>query len=293
MVTAIPVILLGLAGWALSREFEHLTRAEVIAALARWSPGQLLLAAAASAASFVVVAGVELLGLRWLRSEIAPGAVLKVSLIANGLAHTLGAALLVGAAIRARLYARRGVDLATVAAATLYQSASFGLGLGALMGVALVSQAEGRTRLLGCLLLVGVAGYALACAVVRALLHFGSRRIRLPTFAHAIGQILLGLLDNALAVAVLWALLPDPAPSFFAFVDAYVLAYVGGAASGVPGGVGVFEAAVTRLSPDMARAGLAAALLGFRLLFYVAPLIVAAVLLLIELLEERTARRLG
>lgn len=293
IATVVPLVLLGLAAWALSREFAHLTAPEIFAALRGWSSLQLLLAATASAGSFVTVAIVEWLGLRWLKADLPAGAVLKVSLIANGLAHSLGAAVLVGAAIRARLYGRRGVDLTTVAAATAYQSVSFGLGLAALLGFGLLVAPSDARHWVGALLVFGVVAYTGACAVVRAPLHLGHRTFRLPSPSHALAQIGLGVLDNALAVAVLWALLPRPAVGFWAFIEAYVVAYVGGAMSGVPGGAGVFEAAVTRLSSDLDRAGLAAALLGFRLLFYVAPLAVSSALLVVEMRDERRLRRSG
>ena len=78
-------------------------------------------------------------------------------------------------------------------------------------------------------------------------------------------------------------------PSYLTFVGAYAVACTVGLASSVPGGVGVFESAMAALLPGVEAAALAAAFLGYRLSYYILPLILAAGALGIETL--RSARR--
>jgi uncharacterized membrane protein YbhN (UPF0104 family) len=97
------------------------------------------------------------------------------------------------------------------------------------------------------------------------------------------------LVDNGVAAAILWILLPHGGPSYVTFVGAYAAACIVGLASSVPGGVGVFESAMAALLPDVAPAALAAAFLGYRLAYYILPLILASLALGAETI--RAARR--
>ena len=64
------------------------------------------------------------------------------------------------------------------------------------------------------------------------------------------------------------------------FVGLFGLANLGGLISNVPGGIGVFEAVVLLAVPDGGASGaVAAALIGYRLIYYLLPLVVAALLL--------------
>lgn len=84
----------------------------------------------------------------------------------------------------------------------------------------------------------------------------------------------------AAAATVLYLLLPE-APPFGAFVLVYLLALAAGVLSHVPGGVGVFEAILLAAFADqLGAAPLAAALLLYRLIYVVLPLLLACVLLL-------------
>ena len=115
-----PLLLLAAAGVVLWREFRHLSFAEVAAAMADWGYGRVLLVLALSALSFLLMGVVEWLGLRWAAARAPWGAAIGVSFLANAIAHSVGANLLVSGALRARLYERYGVSLAQVAATTLF-----------------------------------------------------------------------------------------------------------------------------------------------------------------------------
>jgi uncharacterized membrane protein YbhN (UPF0104 family) len=54
---------------------------------------------------------------------------------------------------------------------------------------------------------------------------------------------------------------------------------VAGLASSVPGGAGIFESALATLLPAVDTAALAAAFLGYRLSYYLLPLVIAALAL--------------
>jgi uncharacterized membrane protein YbhN (UPF0104 family) len=130
-------------------------------------------------------------------------------------------------------------------------------------------------RSLGAALVTGALGYVVLCALMRRPFRIFRRQITLPDVWDALAQLVLGVVDNGIAAAILWILLPDRAVSYVTFVGAYAVACIVGLVSSVPGGAGVFESAMAALLPAVDTAALAAAFLGYRLAFYLLPLMIA------------------
>jgi uncharacterized membrane protein YbhN (UPF0104 family) len=295
----IPFILLAAAVWVLWREFQHLSWAAVSAAIAGWGLQAIAIALALSVLSFALMGAIEWVGLRWTGARVSIAATQMGSFLANAIAHAIGANLLISGAIRARFYGRYGVTLTQVAGATVFAAASFGVGLAALSGggLLLASHDElARTaippavaRALGWTLLAASAGYVALCALRRRPITAFGRSLTLPSGRDAVAQLVLGLVDNGIAAAILWILLPAGGPSYVTFVGAYAVACIVGLASSVPGGAGVFESAMAALLPGVDAAALAAAFLGYRLVYYILPLALAALALAADTL--RTSRK--
>jgi len=144
-------------------------------------------------------------------------------------------------------------------------------------------------RILGATLLAVALGYVVLCALRRRPVGAFGRSIALPSPRDAIAQLVLGVVDNGIAAAILWILLPAGGPSYVTFIGAYAVACIVGLASSVPGGAGVFESAMAALLPGVEPAALAAAFLGYRLAYYILPLLLAAAGLGAE--TVRSARR--
>lgn len=295
----LPVVLLAAAGWVLWREFHKLSFAAVTASMAGWGLKSIALALALAVVSFLLMGAIEWFGLRWTGARVPWWPTQLGSFLANAIAHAIGANLLISGAIRARFYERYGVGLTQVAGTTIFAAVSFGVGLGALSGAGLLlaSDAElARTaipvlvgRALGAALLAGAAGYIVLCAGRRRPLTAFGRSLVLPDVWDALAQLGLGVIDNGIAAAILWILLPAAGPSYVSFVGAYAVACIAGLASSVPGGAGVFESAMAALLPGVEPAALAAAFLGYRLAYYILPLILAAGALAVDTVRMRRA----
>jgi len=296
----VPPVMLLAAVWVLWREFHKLSFAAVSAHMADWGLYAITLALILSVLSFALMGAIEWVGLRWTGARVPLGATQAGSFLANAIAHAIGANLLISSAIRARFYDRYNVSLTQVAGTTLFAALSFGVGLGALSGGGLLLASHedlARTaipplvgRALGVALLAGAAGYIALCGLRRRPFAVFGRSITLPSALDAIAQLILGVVDNGVAAAILWILLPHGGPSFVTFVGAYAVACIVGLASSVPGGVGVFESAMAALLPGVDAAALAAAFLGYRLAYYILPLILAAVALGFETLRSAQRR---
>jgi uncharacterized membrane protein YbhN (UPF0104 family) len=293
----VPVVLLIAAVFVLWREFHHLSFASVAASMDAWGHGRILLALALAAFSFLLMGVVEWLGVRWSGAVVPWGPVLAGSFLANAIAHAVGANLLVSGALRARFYDRYDVNLTQVAATTLFSGMSFAVGVAALGGGGLAfspaHQIEATAiplhvaRALGWGLLAAVVGYVLLCALRQAPLRAFGRSLRLPSVGDAIAQIAIGVLDNGVAAAIIWLLMPPGAVHYLTFVGAYAVATVVGLVSSVPGGAGVFEGSISALLPNTDPAPLAAAFLGYRLTYYLLPLVVACLALAGDTIRRR------
>jgi uncharacterized membrane protein YbhN (UPF0104 family) len=293
----VPLILLAAAATVLWREFHHLSLSAVAASMNDWGHGRILLALVLSAFSFLLMGVVEWLGVRWAGARIPWGPVLAASFLANAIAHSVGANLLVSGAVRARLYDRYGVSLTQVAATTLFGGVSFAVGLAALGGSGLVFSSASQiaataiplmlARGLGSALLLFAAGYVVLCGVRRAPITVFRRSFTLPSAGDAAAQIVIGVVDNGVAAAIIWLLLPAGAVHYQTFVGAYAVAAVAGLVSTVPAGAGVFEGLISTLLPNADPAPLAAAFLGYRLAYYLLPLVIACLALAGDTIRRR------
>nr|WP_323115191.1 bifunctional lysylphosphatidylglycerol flippase/synthetase MprF [Pseudomonas guariconensis] len=251
-----------------------------------------------------VVGFVTLLGYEWSASRYAAVKLPARTLALGGfsafaIGNAVGLSILSGGSVRYRLYARHGLGAAEIARMTVFASLSLGCALPPLAALATLSNLSGAATALRLpaplLASIAVAVLALTAVLViglyrrrldeqpladNLLVQFGRRTLRLPGARLAALQLLITALDVAAAATVLYLLLPE-APPFGAFVLVYLLALAAGVLSHVPGGVGVFEAILlAAFANQLGAAPLAAALLLYRLIYVVLPLLVACVLLL-------------
>ena len=263
-------------------------------------PSQSLLGAfLATVLGFVILLGYEWSASRYAAVRLPPRTLLLGGFSAFAIGNAIGLSMLSGGSVRYRLYARQGLGAAEVARMTVFASLSLGCALPPLAALATLSDlpAAASALRLPPILLGSIAAAVLLVTVALViglyrrclpeqpladslLVQFGRRTLRLPGARLSALQLLITALDVAAAATVLYLLLPE-APPFGAFVLVYLLALAAGVLSHVPGGVGVFEAILlAAFANQLGAAPLAAALLLYRLIYVVLPLLVACVLLL-------------
>ncbi|MFJ1337210.1 bifunctional lysylphosphatidylglycerol flippase/synthetase MprF [Pseudomonas caricapapayae] len=262
-------------------------------------PSALAGAFLATVAGFIILLGYEWSASRYAGVQLPPQALITGGFSAFAIGNAIGLSLLSGGSVRYRLYARQGVGAAEVARMTLFASLSLGCALPPLAALATLSNLPAAATALhlpqALLASIAVAVLGLAGLLVyglyrrrlpeqpqadNLLVRLGRRTLRLPGARLTLLQLLITALDVAAAATVLYLLLPE-APPFGAFLLVYLLALAAGVLSHVPGGVGVFEAILLAAFADqLGAAPLAAALLLYRLIYVVLPLLLACVLLL-------------
>lgn len=246
----------------------------------------------------------SLLGYEWSACRYA-GATLKNKTIALGgftafaIGNAVGLSLLSGGSVRYRLYSRHGVGPGTIARLSVFAGLSLALSLPVLIAITALTSPELASQALrvpaeilrgvSVAILIGMA-FALWLVSRRPVLErpspgsairgFGRHTLRVPTLKLSMGQLLLTIVDVVAAGSVLYILLPD-APPLGIFMLVYLLALAAGVISHVPGGAGVFEAVfLLAFAGTLDPAALAAALLLYRIIYIVVPLLLACVTLL-------------
>lgn len=232
--------------------------------------------------------------LKWRTAALA-------SFCSYTLSHNLGLSLLTGGSARLRIYGAAGLrpsDIARVIASAGLAFWSGVITMAALMMVvhpaALtlggVAISAGMQRAIGCILLF--AAMVLLAALGRRPRPIGlwGWSLALPTRAQAAAQIGVACIDLMLASAALFVLVPNVSLSLYPlFFLSYAMAIIVALVSHVPGGAGVFEAVMLAALPQLDRPGLLAGLVAYRVIYYIVPLIVAAMLLALH--EGRAWRR--
>jgi uncharacterized membrane protein YbhN (UPF0104 family) len=282
-----------ISGFLLYRELSGHTLEELLAAFRAISAPRWTLAVLSTALAYVALARYDQLALAHLGRKLDWRFVAVVSFVTYALAHNIGATMLSAAVARYRAYAPKGLSAAEVAAIVAFCSLTFGLGalltggLTLLVDPGLVARLNAPpwlARWLAVLLLLGPWTYVLG-----ALLHFrpvtlAGFKIVYPRPPIAAHQMLVAPLELIGAAGIIYFALPAAAnPGFLAVLGVFLASFSAALISHAPGGLGVLEFTFLKGMPDAPPAQVIAALLTFRLLYLIAPLIVSlAVVVMFE-----------
>ncbi len=260
---------------------------QVWEAIRSYSAGTLLLAVGIAAASSATYACYELVGRKYAGHDLPRLTVAQVAFVSYTFNLNLGA-LIGGFAFRYRLYSRYGLDSATITRVLGFSVATNWLGYGLLLGLILAFAAlpmppgwepgEVASRGLGVLMVALVAGYLLLCGFSpRRSWRIRGHDIELPGGAVAMLQIVLSSINWCLMGALLMLLMPAEL-SYLHVLGVLLISGIVGAATHVPGGLGVVEAVfLAALSSQYPETRLLAALFCYRAVYYLLPLAFALI----------------
>lgn len=283
----LAVIALGFV--ALNTLTHEIRYSQVRAAVHALGAGQIALSLALTAASYLALTFYDFLALRTIRHPLPWRTAALASFTSYTLSHNLGLSLLTGGSARYRIYVGAGLDGPEVAKVVMLAAGNFWAGVLAVAGAAMLVHGGGlhfgavqldvqATHALGAgmIALLGALGFAAARGKT---LKLPGIRLPLPSAGELAAQVGISITDIACAGAALFVLLPGADPAQLPiFVLAYALGIVVALVTHVPGGLGVFEAVVLAVAPGD-RAHLFAGLIVYRLVYYLLPLALAALLL--------------
>lgn len=290
VMVVIGLIMFGAALYYIRHVLQDYSIKQIINSLQSVSLISICLAILATLTSFLAVAGYDSLALRYSGTIIPLRKTIFASFSAYAVSNTLGMNGLTGNAVRYRLYSSLGLEALDVAVIA-FITASFVFVSGmTLTGLGLLSDSGVFEQIfhlpIWASLLLGVTSTILAGLGLVFLLK-GAEAWRLKGSSTpkagkklVFSQWSVGVLDWIAAAAVLYFLLPQGTEfTFLAIVPIFVVAHFIGSISGLPGGIGVFEAVFLLLIPSGNEVAVAGGLVAYRAIYYVMPLIISVLVL--------------
>lgn len=300
---AIPVFVFVTAVGVLWQELRGIAIADVIRELEDLSPLGLVLALGMTALSYWTLTGYDSVGLRYIGRPLPYRQTGAVSYVAYAVSNNVGLAGMGGAPLRYRYFLGLGISGGDVMRVVAFGYLTFWLGFLLLAGVLfsleplpvpdIVDLPWADTRPMGLLFIAALGAYLAWSAVGTRTMRIGRWSMRAPGGRMSVAQLALGAADWLLAGAALYALLPAEAdPGLIQFLVVYLFAQTAGLVSTVPGGLGVFETLTALfLSTESTAPALFSALLLYRLIYYLIPLMIAVVALVMIHIDEHRAHR--
>lgn len=260
---------------------------EVFVALRATDAKDFFLAALFVAFGYFTLTFYDLFALRTIgRNDVSYATAALAGFTSYSVGHNVGASVFTGGAVRYRIYSAHGVSAVEVAKICFIAGLTFWLGNATVLGLGIfyapesasaINQApEWFNRALAALTLLVLVAYVGWVSVCPRVIGRRDWQVTLPGGPLTLLQIAIGIVDLGCCAAAMYLLLPhEPPIAFVTLAVIFVAATLLGFASHSPGGLGVFDAAMLVALWQFDKEDLLAALLLFRLLYYVTPFALA------------------
>jgi uncharacterized membrane protein YbhN (UPF0104 family) len=274
--------------WHLLRD---ISVGKVVAALTAQPIRNIVIASAFAVAGYVTLIFYDVFALRIIGRQAVPFHVAALaSFTSYTIGHSLGAATLTGGLVRLRVYSAWGLNVLDVAKIAFVTGMTFWLGNAFVLGGAMSYAPQAASvvdrlplsinRAIGLSALFGIVCYLAWLARRPRTVGYANWKIVLPSLRFTLVQIAIGTMDLCLVTLSMYTLLPSsPAIGFMPVLVIFVTATLLGTVSHVPGSLGVIEAALLLGMPQFDKEELLAALLTFRVIYFVIPFLLATVAL--------------
>lgn len=282
----------GLAAYMLYHQLSRYSLSDIKEALFSIPHHNLMLAMLAALGGYVALSSYDFLALCYIKRKIAAWKWIFAGFVGFSVSNNAGHAIVSGGTIRYRLYTRwrfRGTEIVrmvTFSGFTYLVACFFLIIVGYLLtpshafGAGSVSKMTTQVVTAGSL--VGLIGYFALSLFYKKPLFIKDVEFDMPSWKMAIAQVFLGSADIIMDSIVLYLVLVPFVPlDFTTFMGVFIIAKVLGVFSQVPGGLGVFEGLFMYIIPgehnDLTLFG---ALIAYRILYYLVPLLISGMALL-------------
>lgn len=283
--------MLALAAWVLADRLRSIDFQDVKQQLLAQPLGTVMIGLLFSAGVYALVGIYEGVAVRMASGRKMPVFAFRTAIIANPIGRAIGLALVSSGALRYRMYAAAGLSAGEVATVVVLAAMPYFFSVGWLVDLSLLLNAEtaaqalrlstGMVLALGAIGLVKDIGWLVFVVRRRQPLRMAGRTLPVPTLRETSLQLVIGLAQISLMTAMLYLFMPEElGMSWPAFIAIYCIAFIAGQISNVPAGLGVLEAALLLMLPQVPPGKLLGAVLAYRAVYEILPLLVALVLLL-------------
>jgi uncharacterized membrane protein YbhN (UPF0104 family) len=281
----LTAVFFGLVAWLLVSQARAIEWEEVLSALELYPLTAAFGAVALTFASFALYSCFDLIGRRYTGHRLPLPTVMGVTAVSYAFNLNLGS-WVGGVAFRYRLYARLGLTTGVITRVMTLSMLANWMGYIMLAGALFSFMpptlpdswaiSSGQLHVAGYFLLAIAAAYLGLCAFSRRRVFFvRGHEIDLPSIRLALLQLSMGASNWLLMSGIVFVLLQHQV-EFAAVASVLLLAAVAGVITHVPGNLGVLEAVfVALLSHLVSVPDLLAALVAYRVLYYLTPLALA------------------
>ncbi|EJF75012.1 lysylphosphatidylglycerol synthase transmembrane domain-containing protein [Bartonella birtlesii] len=280
MLVSIRILYIKLSDISFSDVLERLSNLNV----QHW-----LLACSCSLLAYAALAGYDRIALQHLGHKISWIFIAICSFTTYALSHNIGASVFSGAVVRYRAYKMKGLNGTEIAILVGFCSFTFVIGTVLLFGIVLLLQPEIITLIhdelpewlgtaVGASLLGCIALYTFGSWLQLKPLHL-SKKIQLsyPRLKIVVQQLLISPLELLGAAGIIYAVLPHNTDiHFISVLGVFLASFTITLLSNAPaGGIGVLEALFITGMPSVNPTDVVAALIVFRILYLIIPLIIS------------------
>ncbi|NLC37393.1 MAG: UPF0104 family protein [Alcaligenaceae bacterium] len=264
---------------------------EVAQAMLETPPSALWVAVPLVAASYAVYSCFDLLGKWYTGHDLPWWRTMLVAFISYAFTMNFSAAV-GGLALRLRLYGKQGLNPGQIMRIMGLSITTNWMGYCLLAGMIFAAGAvsppfdweisAGPLRAIGGVLIIVAVGYLALCAFsTRRSWTVRSHKIVLPEARIALLQLALAMVNWSLMGAVVYTVMPGEA-GYATVLGTLLIGSIVGAIAHIPGGLGVTEYVfITLMAPEVPRHQVLGAILVYRALYYLAPVLLAGACYLI------------
>jgi glycosyltransferase 2 family protein len=301
---AVSLTIITVAVVVLYRMLHAIDLSEVLRALRATDMRDIAIAGLFVAAGYFTLTFYDLFALRTIgRKDVSYATAALAGFTSYSVGHNVGASVVTGGAVRYRIYSAHGVSAIEVAKICFIAGLTFWLGNATVLGLGIFYVPEAASainqlppwfnRALAAVTLIVLTGYVTWVWIKPRVIGMRDWQVTLPGGPLTFLQIVIGIIDLTFCSAAMYLLLPDAPPiAFVTLAVIFVSATLLGFASHSPGGLGVFDAAMLLALWQFDREELLAALLLFRLLYYIVPFALALIVLGVrEIIKGLTGTR--
>jgi len=287
----VGALLFTLALWVLHNELKTYHLHDILQRTREFPVHQVGFAFLLTVLSYLIMTGYDTLALRYIQKPLPYSKTAFASFVGYSFSNNIGLSMLAGGSVRFRLYSAWGLSVIDITKVVLFCTATLWLGFLTLSGVIFLIEPLAIPRALhlpfssvqtlGVIALVPVGSFFFVSLLRKRSLTIRDWEFTIPSFKLLSAQITVALFDWFIAGCVLYVLLPvSPNLSFLGVLGVFLLGQLTGMASQIPGGLGVFETVtILLLSPTLPASELLGSLLVYRGMYYILPLLIAAILL--------------
>lgn len=293
LVSWLGLFFFALAAYMIYRQLSKYSLQELKAALLSIPHINLFYASAASFIGYIALSTYDYLALKYIKKKLSAWKWILTGFVGFSVSNNAGHAIVSGGAVRYRFYSRWGISPADIVKMVTFSGFTYLVACFFLIIIGYVltpdhafggnDSTKMSTFVTMVLSVIGILFYLWASLFYKKDLVIKGVDFKMPNFKLALEQIFIGSIDIVMASLVLYSVLVCFVQiDFVTFMGAFIIAQVLGVYSQVPGGLGVFELVFSNILPGQDnQAILFGALIAYRIIYYLLPLILSGIVLMV------------